>query len=123
MLEKARDIWGQDTFRRRAIASEDRDVHEYFGCGLIVCHKVWVLLSKHRLHPVNPPSCENFLWALMFLKVYPKARVMCHLTGVKDYKTIKNKMFPYVRAISSIEGNVVCFFCFYILIYFLLFCN
>ena len=110
MLQKARIIWKKDKFKKRTIACEDRYFRTYFGCGLLVCHKVWRMLLTYGLHP-GPPLCNHYLWALLFLKVYPKANVLCNLTGVQDYKTLKQKIFPYISAVAALEEYVVCISC------------
>lgn len=107
----AREIWRQDRDCKRALSSKDRNFCESFGCSLIVCHSLWILLVKTDYLPANG-KLNHLLWALMFLKIYGTEKIMCSLAGGVDKDTFRKWTWLFIEAIASLESSLVRFACF-----------
>jgi hypothetical protein len=64
----------------RAKVVGDRLFKEYFGVSVTIILVKWNLLDEHDLIP-EKGEIKHHLWALVFLKVYPKQGLMCFLVG------------------------------------------
>jgi hypothetical protein len=102
----ARVIWSRDPDKARTTQTEDRDFREHFGCGVLVALSLWGLLLTTDLLP-DDGTLEQFLWTLMFMKIYGKQKTMCSLCGGIDPQTFKKWAELFVEAISSLEPMVV----------------
>jgi hypothetical protein len=96
----------------RAIGSagtEERHFREYFGMGLSVISKLWIMMADHT---VIPPEGEikHLFWTLYFLKAYPWQSAVCSMvggsTGAIDPKTFWKYMWPFIHSIADL-GTVV----------------
>ena len=85
MLEKFGDGIPQ---RGGAQMVEDRRFREFFEISVVVTKSVWKRLSYISQIPFGGEP-KHMLWALLFIKVYPKEIVMCRLINVKDPKTFR----------------------------------
>ena len=106
LLGYARDIWRRDKEKARAVATEDRDFRELFGCGAIVAYTGWEKLLEHSLLPANG-YLYHLLWALMLMNVYGKERTICTLAGGVDKKIFRKWTWTFIAAISTLESYVV----------------
>lgn len=93
-----------------AFTTEDRRFREHFGCGAAVALIIWNLMTQYN---VLPPEAMiiHFLWALHFMKVYPKQDAGCSSaggsSGAIDPKTWRKYFWPFIYAMSSLEQHVV----------------
>jgi hypothetical protein len=85
--QMARDflLGGKDIQNKkgRAIGSagiKERHFREFFGTGLSVISKLWIMMADHA---VIPPEGEikHLLWTLHFLKAYPRQSAVCSTVG------------------------------------------
>ena len=126
LLRYAREIWGRDSSKERSQRVEDRRFWEFFGISVVVAKSVWRRLSSISQIPFGGEP-KHMLWALLFMKVYPKEGVMCKLINVKDPKTFRGRVKDFIEAIADLESDVVSYsfyFCFvflYIYLYFFFF--
>ena len=126
LMRRAREIWGRDSSTEGAKMVEDRRFREFFGCSAMVAMSVWRRLSRTSQIPFGGEP-KHLLWALLFMKVYPKEGVMCKLINVKDPKTFRGRVKGFIEAIADLESDVVSYsfyFCFvflYIYLYFFFF--
>ena len=70
----------------------------HFGATPEVCCDGWIIL----------PDCiksdmKYFLWALLFLKLYPKENVACAMIGGVDEKTWQKQIWLMIEKISLLE--------------------
>ena len=93
-----------------ADATEDRRFREYFGVSVIVALLAWDLMLQHGLMPEGG-MIIHFLWALHFMKAYPKqdagSAAAGGSSGAIDVKTWKKWLWPFVHSISLLEQHVV----------------
>ena len=103
-------------------ATEDRRFRDYFGCSVIVALLAWNLMVTCGHLPADG-TIAHFLWALHFMKVYPKqdegSAVAGGSGGAMDPKTWRKYSWPMIYALSLLEQHVVrelfyfcCHFCF-----------
>ena len=84
-------------------ANLDRDFRSRFGCSPVVCGMIWVQCKFMETH-IKP---KHLLWSLMFLKVYGTEKVMTNSAGLSDRKMFREKIWPIIEKISSIQKSVV----------------
>ena len=81
----ARAIQHCSGLSKASFATEDCCFHKYFGMSVIVALAAWRLLVKHDLLPdeteVGVASPEYMLWAMYFLKCYPRTGEGCGTAG------------------------------------------
>lgn len=107
VLRCAREIWGRDTRKRAPTLTEDRKFREFFGCGPLVALSAWSLLVKTDYLP-EKGTMEQFLWALMCLKIYGKEAVLCNLAGGVDPQTLRHWVWDeFIPALALLEPEVV----------------
>lgn len=109
LLEWARGLMGREKDDVRSTQTEDREFRSLFGIGAIATLAAWYLLRNHDLIPLNG-SMVHLLWAMMFLKVYATETVMSRMTHVKDPKTFRHWVWPFISALSDLESRVVSSF-------------
>ena len=97
---------------------ENRRFREFFGISVVVAKSVWRRLSSISQIPFGGEP-KHMLWALLFMKVYPKEGVMCKLINVKDPKTFRGRVKDFIEAIADLESDVVSH---YFLFYFVFIC-
>ena len=86
LLVHARIMWRNDPSNPRSTGSEDRDFREFFGCNVLNALVIWNLLLNMQLLP-SMGSHYHFLWALCYIKQYPKVKAMSALCGGVDPAT------------------------------------
>lgn len=104
------DIQNREDRRAGTDQMEDRRFREFFGASLLVVETVWKMLEKDSL---LPGGChpKHLLWALHFMKVYPKQAQACAIVGASagavDPKTHHNWVWAFIGAIAGLEYDVV----------------
>jgi hypothetical protein len=76
----ARDIQNQALRRVGTVTTEARHFREFFGTSVLVVKKTWELLERDSLLPEGGRP-KHLLWALHFMKVYPKQSPGCLTVG------------------------------------------
>jgi len=91
---------------------EDRRFREYFGCAATVALIAWNLLSEHGLLS-GGAVIIHLLWALHFMKVYPKQDAGSAAAGGSsraiDVKTWKKYLWPFINALADLKDIVIDF--------------
>ena len=89
---------------------EDWLFKEYFGVSVTVVLVIWNLLNEHELIP-KKGEIKHLLWALVFLKVYPKQGPVCSLVGgtkgAVDPKTFRKWVWKFIFNIELLDEVVV----------------
>jgi len=103
----ARDIQNQASHSVGAATTEKQHFREFFRTSVLVVEKIWELLERDSLLPEG--CCpKHLLWALHFMKVYPKQRPGCLAVGASagavDPKTHRKWVWVIINAIA----NLVC---------------
>ena len=107
---EARDIQNRMS---RAVGTTDREARhfrEFFGTPVDAVEIVWDLLVRESLLPEK--GCpKHLLWALHFMKAYPKQGPACATVGASagavDAKTFRKWVWAFIRAIAELEEVVV----------------
>ncbi len=90
--------------------TEDRRFRDFFGAGAMVALAAWNLLTVNDFLPEGG-TILHFLWALYFMKVYPKQGVACAAAGgsggAVDPKTFRKFVWPFIYALAELESIVV----------------
>ena len=110
IMSVGRDIQNRSSRRVGAKVVEDRFFKEYFGVCPLIVSIVWNLLAQHDLIP-EKGEIKYLLWALVFLKVYPKQGLVCSLVGgsngAVDPKTFRKWVWKFIFNISFLDEVVV----------------
>lgn len=106
VMEAARLIWKRDPKKARAMSTEDRAFREHFGCSPMVIPSLWNMLQINELLPTKDHELKHLLWALYFMKVYPKDGPLSTALSA-DPKTIRRYVWPMIEAIAELELLVV----------------
>ena len=82
-----------------------------FGTSVLIVQNVWELLDRDSLFPEPEGGCpKHLLWALHFLKVYPKQSPGCSAVGASagaiDTKTQRKWVWAFIDAVTNL-GDVV----------------
>ena len=106
----ARDIQNRTSHHVCAATTETRHFREYFGTSVLVVKKVWELLERDSLLPEG--GCpKHLLWALHFMKVYPKQSAGCSAVGASagavDPKTHRKWVWAFIDAVANLVDVVV----------------
>ena len=106
----ARDIQNRVSRVVGTADMEDRLFRSFFGTSIGPTMMVWDLLVHHDLLPDNGRP-KHLLWALYFLKVYPKQGPGCSVVGgcagAVDPKTFRKWVWSFIRAIAELEDELV----------------
>jgi hypothetical protein len=109
----ARDIQNRASHRVGTATTEARHFHEFFGTSVLVVEKTWELLERDSLLPEGG-RLKHLLWALHFMKVYPKQRPGCSTvgasTGAVDPKTHCKWVWAFIDAVANLVDTVVSLF-------------
>jgi hypothetical protein len=93
---------------------------EFFGMSVRVVEILWELIVCDKLRPRGGRS-EHLLWALYFMKVYPKQdpdfSVVGASAGAVDPKTHRKWVWAYVEAIAKLMDVVVSLLYYFAFIY------
>ena len=106
----AMEIQNRATRRIGTDLMEARRFREFFGTSLVVVEQIWELLERESL---LPDGCDpkHLLWALHFMKVYPKQSPGCSVVGgsgeAVDPKTHHKWVWMFLDAIAELSGEVV----------------
>jgi len=108
--EVARDIQNRQARPIGTVDIESRRFREFFGASSAVVTILWHLLLENELLPKNSSIC-HLLWALYFLKVYPKQGPACSVVGgtksAVDPKTFRKWVWEFIFVIAELEVIVV----------------
>jgi hypothetical protein len=89
---------------------EDRCFHAFFGTWKEIIHTLWDMLGEGGL---RPEKCKpkHLLWALYFLKVYPREGPGCStvggLKGAIDPKTKRKWVWWMLECIAVLADQVI----------------
>jgi len=112
-LDLGREIQNRASRRLGAISTERRLFREFFGTTTSVVENLWALLARDSLVPRGGRP-KHLLWALHFLKAYPKQGPGCAVVGgtngAVDPKTHRKWVWAFVDAIAELEIVVVSIF-------------
>jgi hypothetical protein len=106
----ARDIQNRASHRVSAATTETRHFREFFGTSVLLVEKTWELLERASLLPEG--GCpKHLLWALHFMKVYPKQSLGCLAVGASagavDPKTHRKWVWAFINAVANLVDVVV----------------
>ncbi len=97
----------------RAVGTTDMETRlfrEFFGTSVDAVTIVWDLLARDSLLPEKGRP-KHLLWALHFMKAYPKQGPGCSVVGASagavDPKTFRKWVWALIRAIADLEEAVV----------------
>ena len=106
----ARDIQNRATHHVGAASTEKRHFREFFGAPIHVVEIVWELIKRDSLLPEGGRP-KHLLWALHFLKVYPKQSPGCSAVGASagavDPKTHQKWVWLFIDALVGLMDVVV----------------
>ena len=90
--------------------TEDRRFRDYLGVSVVITLLAWNMMIMYGHLPADG-TISHFLWALHFMKVYPKqdegSAAARGSGGDMDPKTWWRYAWPVVYAISLLEQHVV----------------
>ena len=93
----------------RRLSQPRRHFREFFGTSVLVVEKTWELLERDSLLPEGGRP-KHLLWALHFMKVYPKQSPGCSAIGASagavDPKTHRKWVWAFIDAVANLV-NVV----------------
>jgi hypothetical protein len=106
----AREIQNRASRPVRAASTETRHFREFFGAPIHVVEKVWELIKRESLLPEGGRP-KHLLWALHFMKVYPKQSPGCSTVGASagavDPKTHRKWVWAFIDAVANLDDVVV----------------
>jgi hypothetical protein len=106
----ARDIMNRTARNVGSAAMEYRRFRSFFGARYNIVKMVWDMLGEGGL---RPEKCEpkHLLWALYFLKVYPREAPGCAAVGGSkgaiDPKTMRKWVWLVLERIADLADVVV----------------
>ena len=110
---EARDIQNRMSRVVGTIDREARHFREFFGTPVEAVEIVWDLLLRDSLLPEKGRP-KHLLWALHFMKAYPKQGPACATVGASsgavDAKTFRKWVWAFIKAIVELEEVVVSLF-------------
>ena len=103
----ARDIQNRASHRVDAATTKTRHCREFFGMSVLVVEKVWELLERDSLLPeAEGGRPKHLLWALHFMKVYPKQSPGCLAVGASagavDLQTHRKWVWAFIDAVANL---------------------
>ena len=106
----ARNLQNRASHCVSAATMETRHFREFFGTSVLVVKKVWELLKRDSLLPEGGRP-KHLLWALHFMKVYPKQSPGCSAVGASagavDPKTHRKWVWAFIDAVANLVDVVV----------------
>ncbi len=109
-LRHWRDIQNRASHCVGTVTTEKWHFHEFFGTSLLVVEKIWELLKRDSLFPEGCRP-KYLLWALHFMKVYPKQSPGCSAVGASagavNPKTHRKWVWAFIDAIANLVNVVV----------------
>ena len=92
---------------------EDERFRLFYGASSHTTMDAWIRLNRRDLVPVGG-YFFHLLWALIFLKLYPKEGAMCALAGgpegAIDPKTLRKWIWPFIDGLAELDVYVVSAF-------------
>jgi len=93
-----------------APSTDNRAFRDFFGATAIVVSTLWRFMATNDKIPAES-GIKHLLWALYFLRAYPKQGHMCSMVGgsagAVDPKTLRKYIWPLIYRISDLEPDVV----------------
>jgi hypothetical protein len=119
-VDIARNIQNQASCCVGSELKEARLLREFFGTSIRIVNILLKLVLWDKLRPMG--GCpEHLLWALYFMKVYPKQGPGCLVVGASagavDPKTHRKWVWVYVKAIAELVDVVVSLLYFFAFVY------
>jgi hypothetical protein len=109
----ARDIMNRVGRMVGTAAREDCRFREHFGAPFAIVQMVWDMLVEGGLLPKKGEP-KHLLWALYFLKCYPKEGPGCATVGASkgaiDPKTMRKWVWLFLERINELADHVVSLF-------------
>ncbi len=106
----ARDIQNRASRCVGAATTETRHFREFFGTSVLIVEKTWELLERNSLLPEGGHP-KHLLWALHFMKVYPKQSPGCSAVsasaGAVNPKTHRKWVWAFIDAVANLVDIVV----------------
>ena len=106
----ARDIQNRASHRVGAATTETWHFRELFGTSVLVVKTVWELLERDSLLPEGGHP-KHLLWALHFMKVYPKQSPGCLTVGASagavDPQTHRTASGSGLEAVANLVDVMV----------------
>jgi hypothetical protein len=94
----------------RVASTEKRQFREFFGAPIHVVEIAWELIKRDSLL-LEGGRLKHLLWALHFMKVYPKQSPGCSTvgasTGAVDPKTHQNWVWLFIDALVGLMDVMV----------------
>lgn len=88
---------------------EDCRFRSHFGAGVAAINDAWERMEAKSLLPDGGTLRHyHYLWALVFLKQYPKNEAaLCSLLGSPDPKTARKRIWPFIEPLYELGFYVV----------------
>jgi hypothetical protein len=106
----ARDIQNRASHRVCVATTETRHFREFFRTSVLVVEKTWEFLKRDSLLPEGGRP-KHLLWALHFMKVYPKQSPGCSAViasaGAVDPKTHRKWVWAFIYFVANLVNIVV----------------
>ncbi len=106
----AREVMNRSNKKIGTAAMEERQFRSFFSAQKEIVLKVWGMLGEGSLHPENSKP-KHLLWALYFLKVYPREGPGCSAVGGSkgaiDTMTMQKWVWLFLECIAKMADNVV----------------
>ena len=91
---------------------EAQHFHQFFKTSVLVVKKSWEFLKRGSLLPEGGRP-KHVLWAIHFMKVYPKQSPGCSAVGASagavDPKTHHKWVWAFIDAAANLVDTVVSF--------------
>ena len=104
----AKDLQNRTGDSLAAEATEDRRFREYFGVSALTALSAWQLLQDFI---PEDAMLVHLLWALYFMKVYPKEGTACATAGggggAINSKTLYKYIWSIILGLADLEPYVV----------------
>ncbi len=110
LFHAARDIQNRMCHCVGMAGIEDHHFHDFVGANISIMSMVWDMLMANGLRPEKSRP-KHLLWALYFLKVYPKQSPGCLVVGASmgavDPKTMRKWVWQFIENIADLADDVV----------------
>jgi hypothetical protein len=104
------DIQNRVSHHAGAGTAEAWQFRRFFGMSMLIVKKVWELLDRDSLLPEGGLP-KHLIWALHFMKVYPKQSPGCSAVGASasavDPKTHRKWVWAFINAVANLIDMVV----------------
>jgi hypothetical protein len=106
----ARDIQNRGARQTGTDRMEAQHFCEFVGTSLVIVEKLGELLDRESLLPYGCDP-KHLLWALHFMKVYPKQSTGCSAVGASagavNPKTHRKWIWAFIEAFAELIDEVV----------------